>query len=171
MIKGRRQETKRSCKKLKSGITERSKLAQNHVIKISNIVDYFKDEKELIAKGENSVESGHVEKMMFDLNLHILKGVVHASMCVRQYKVELISNMSSTLRGKHLHAQAREMAFNVYQSIKSQNEDQCTKEIKEKVSRATGVYVKTIERIIKEGSTSPEAETDKRFKSPEKKTK
>ncbi|KAF5269680.1 hypothetical protein FQA39_LY08603 [Lamprigera yunnana] len=82
---------------------------------------------------------------------------------------KLISNMSSTLRGKHLHAQAREMAFNVYQWIKSQNEDQHTKEIKEKVSRATGVSVKTIERIIKEGSTSPEAETDKRFKSPEKK--
>ncbi|KAF5293380.1 hypothetical protein FQA39_LY02865 [Lamprigera yunnana] len=46
--------------------------------------------------------------------------------------------MSSTLRGKHLHAQAREIAFNLYQWIKSQNEDQYTKEIKEKVSRATG---------------------------------
>ncbi|KAF5300422.1 hypothetical protein FQA39_LY02221 [Lamprigera yunnana] len=45
--------------------------------------------------------------------------------------------------------------------IKSQNEDQCTKEIKEKISRATGVSVRTIERIIKEGSTSPEAESDK----------
>ncbi|KAF5274917.1 hypothetical protein FQA39_LY18695 [Lamprigera yunnana] len=31
------------------------------------------------------------------------------------------------------------MAFNVYQWIKFQNEDQCTKEIKEKVSRTTGV--------------------------------
>ncbi|KAF5294232.1 hypothetical protein FQA39_LY13480 [Lamprigera yunnana] len=78
-----------------------------------------------------------------------------------EYKIgrKLISNMSSTLR---------KMAFNVYQWIKSQNEDQCTKEIKEKVSRATGVFVKTIERIIKEGNTSPEAETDKTFKSPEK---
>ncbi|KAF5291347.1 hypothetical protein FQA39_LY03498 [Lamprigera yunnana] len=86
-------------------------------------------------------------------------------------KLELISNMLSTLRGKHLHVQAREMAFNVYQWIKSQNEDQCTKEIKEKVPRDTGVSVRTIERITREGSTSPEAETDKRFKSPEKKTK
>ncbi|KAF5274717.1 hypothetical protein FQA39_LY07109 [Lamprigera yunnana] len=60
------------------------------------------------------------------------------------------------------------MAFNVYQWITSQNEDQCTKEIKEKVSRATEVSAKTIERI-QEGSTSPEAETDKRFKSPETK--
>ncbi|KAF5271760.1 hypothetical protein FQA39_LY08083 [Lamprigera yunnana] len=83
--------------------------------------------------------------------------------------VSLISNMSSTLRGKHLQPQARKMAFNLYQWIKSQNEDQCTKEIKVKVSRATGVSVRTIEKIIKEGSTSPEAETDKRFKSPEKK--
>ncbi|KAF5290235.1 hypothetical protein FQA39_LY14789 [Lamprigera yunnana] len=83
--------------------------------------------------------------------------------------VYLIFNMSSTLCGKHLHAQAREMAFNVYQWIKSQNEDQCTKEIKEKVSRATRVSVSTIKRIIKEGSTSPKADTDKRFKSPEKK--
>ncbi|KAF5272532.1 hypothetical protein FQA39_LY07856 [Lamprigera yunnana] len=90
-----------------------------------------------------------------DLQLHLL--------------IQLISNMSSTLRGKHFHAQAREMAFNVYQWIKSQNEDQCTKEIKEKVSRATGVSVRTIKRIIKEGSTSPEAETDKRFKSLENK--
>ncbi|KAF5285845.1 hypothetical protein FQA39_LY04306 [Lamprigera yunnana] len=79
--------------------------------------------------------------------------------------------MSSNLRGKHLHAQARETAFNVYQWIKFQNEDQSTKEIKENVSRATGVSVRTIERIIKEGITSPEAETDKRFKSPEKKKK
>ncbi|KAF5288148.1 hypothetical protein FQA39_LY15492 [Lamprigera yunnana] len=92
--------------------------------------------------------------------------------CTREIKekvpratgVSLISNMWSTLRRKHLHAQARKMAFNVYQWIKSQNEDQCTKEIKEKVSRATGVSVRTIERIIKKGSTSPEAETDKRFK-------
>ncbi|KAF5275594.1 hypothetical protein FQA39_LY06706 [Lamprigera yunnana] len=76
----------------------------------------------------------------------------------------LISNMSSTLRGKHLHAQARDVAFNVYQWIKSQNEDQCTKEIKDKVSRATGVSLKTIERIIKGGSTSPEAETVKKLK-------
>ncbi|KAF5306814.1 hypothetical protein FQA39_LY00044 [Lamprigera yunnana] len=45
--------------------------------------------KRLIAKGENSVESGHVDKMMFDLHLDILKGVVHASMRDRQYKVEI----------------------------------------------------------------------------------
>ncbi|KAF5305673.1 hypothetical protein FQA39_LY09162 [Lamprigera yunnana] len=37
------------------------------------------------------------------------------------------------------------------------------------MSRDTRVTVITIERIIKEGSTSPKAETDKRFKSPEKK--
>ncbi|KAF5289588.1 hypothetical protein FQA39_LY15035 [Lamprigera yunnana] len=79
--------------------------------------------------------------------------------------------MSSTLRGKHLHDQARKMAFNVYKWIKSQNEDQCTKEIKQKVSGATGVSIITIKRIIKEGSTSPETETDKRFKSPEKNMK
>ncbi|KAF5281593.1 hypothetical protein FQA39_LY17765 [Lamprigera yunnana] len=79
--------------------------------------------------------------------------------------------MLSTLRGKHLYAQVREMAFNVYQWIKSQNENQSTKEIKQKISRATGVSIRTIERIIKKGSTSPEAETDKKFKSPEKKTK
>ncbi|KAF5284103.1 hypothetical protein FQA39_LY17114 [Lamprigera yunnana] len=42
--------------------------------------------------------------------------------------------MSSTLRRKHLHAQARELAFNMYQWIKSQSEDQFTKEIREKVS-------------------------------------
>ncbi|KAF5296094.1 hypothetical protein FQA39_LY02728 [Lamprigera yunnana] len=80
----------------------------------------------------------------------------------------LISNMSSTLREKHLHAQAREMAFNGYQWLKSQIEDQCTKEIKEKLSTATGVSVRTIEKIIKEGSTSHESKTDKRSKIPRK---
>ncbi|KAF5299310.1 hypothetical protein FQA39_LY02483 [Lamprigera yunnana] len=49
--------------------------------------------------------------------------------------------MLSTLRGKHLHAQAHEMDFNVYQWIKSQKEDQCTIEVKEKVSKTTGVSV------------------------------
>ncbi|KAF5296149.1 hypothetical protein FQA39_LY12603 [Lamprigera yunnana] len=87
----------------------------------------------------------------------------------KAHYIILISNMSSTLHGKHLHVQAREMAFNVYQWIKSQNEDQYIKEIKEKGSRATVLSVRTIERFIKEGSTSPEAETDKTFESPEKK--
>ncbi|KAF5277628.1 hypothetical protein FQA39_LY06121 [Lamprigera yunnana] len=86
--------------------------------------------------------------------------------CIHSSLRQLIFNMSSTFRGKHLHAQAREMAFNVYQWIKSQNEDQCRKKIEEKVSQTTRVSVRTIERVIKEGSTSPEAQTDKKFKSP-----
>ncbi|KAF5274397.1 hypothetical protein FQA39_LY07277 [Lamprigera yunnana] len=52
--------------------------------------------------------------------------------------------MSSTLHEKHLHAQACEMAFNVYQWIKSQNGNPCTKEIKEKVSRDTGNWRRLI---------------------------
>ncbi|KAF5269665.1 hypothetical protein FQA39_LY08588 [Lamprigera yunnana] len=57
--------------------------------------------------------------------------------------------MSSTLRGKHLHAQAREMAFNLYQSIESQNEDQCTKEIKDfELLRLTlGLFGETISSL------------------------
>ncbi|KAF5304770.1 hypothetical protein FQA39_LY09547 [Lamprigera yunnana] len=111
-----------------------------------------------------------IEEVVYDLSIRGLK-----PSCSKPNTVDvmLISNMLSTLRGKHLHAQARKMAFNVYQWIKSQNEDQSTKEIKEKVSRATGVSIRTIERIIQEGSTSPkdEAESDKRFKSCKKKRK
>ncbi|KAF5288359.1 hypothetical protein FQA39_LY15449 [Lamprigera yunnana] len=96
---------------------------------------------------------------------------IHLS-CARIKKThipDLMSNILSTLRGKHLHVQACQIAFNVYQWIKSQNEDQCTKEIKENVSRATGVSIRTIERIIKEGITLLEAKTNNRFQSPKKK--
>ncbi|KAF5281538.1 hypothetical protein FQA39_LY05073 [Lamprigera yunnana] len=54
---------------------------------------------------------------------------------------KLISNMLSTSCGKHLHAQAHDIAYNVYIWIKSENEDQFIKEIKEKMSRATGESV------------------------------
>ncbi|KAF5298933.1 hypothetical protein FQA39_LY11650 [Lamprigera yunnana] len=49
--------------------------------------------------------------------------------------------MSSTLREKHLHGQAREMAFNVHQWIKSQIEDQCIKQIKENCQELLEFYV------------------------------
>ncbi|KAF5285976.1 hypothetical protein FQA39_LY16487 [Lamprigera yunnana] len=112
-----------------------------------------------------TIKEGLMEKL--EENSRTMKEMIEGKVNTINEKFEekLISNMSSTLRGKHLHAQACEMAFNVYQWIKSQNEDQCIKEIKEKVSRATGVSGKTIERFIKEGSTSPEAETDKQLKS------
>lgn len=64
-------------------------MSGNHVIKLSAIVHYFKDEEKLISRGENAVESGHVENMIFDSEIRILKGSVHASMRDKTYKVEV----------------------------------------------------------------------------------
>ncbi|KAF5269770.1 hypothetical protein FQA39_LY08551 [Lamprigera yunnana] len=132
--------------------------------------DDDEDQVEDLSVGRKQ-ESRVIMPPMNQVSTIIKKEEMFKEVLREEIRQELISNMLSTLRGKHLHAQAREMAFNVHQWIKSQNENQCIKEIKEKVSRATEVSIRTIERIIKEGSTSPEAETNKRFKSPEKKTK
>lgn len=64
-------------------------MAEKHLIKISAIMCFFKDEQKLVSKGENAVESGHVKSMVFDADLRLLKGVVHASMRDREYNVEV----------------------------------------------------------------------------------
>lgn len=64
-------------------------MAAKHVIKITDIIKFFKDEEKLIRKGENAVESGHISNMTFDGDLKIVKGKVHASMRDRQYNVQV----------------------------------------------------------------------------------
>lgn len=79
------------------------------------------------------------------------------------------ATMSSTIGQKVLHSQAREIVFNVYNYLKTENENCSIIDIKGMVSSATGVSIRTIGRIIKEGNTPPENESDPLFKSPGKK--
>ncbi|KAK4882607.1 hypothetical protein RN001_005926 [Aquatica leii] len=67
-------------------------MAEKHVIKISAIISFFKDDEKLIARGENALESGHLNSTTFDADLSILRGSVHASMRDRQYSVEVSFN-------------------------------------------------------------------------------
>uniref|UniRef100_A0A6P7HAT4 Uncharacterized protein LOC114346409 n=1 Tax=Diabrotica virgifera virgifera TaxID=50390 RepID=A0A6P7HAT4_DIAVI len=62
-------------------------MASKHV-RFSNI-DFFKEEEKLISRGENAVDSGHVNGVVFDGKLLIIRGNVHASMKDRVYKVEI----------------------------------------------------------------------------------
>lgn len=68
-------------------------MAQKHILKYQAIIMYFTDEPKLIAKGENAVESGDVVKMLFDDELKIIKGEVHASMRDKLYKVQVNGNI------------------------------------------------------------------------------
>ncbi|VEN40642.1 unnamed protein product [Callosobruchus maculatus] len=45
--------------------------------------------KNFVSKGENAVESGHVNSLVSDADLHLIRGKVHASMEDRQYNVEV----------------------------------------------------------------------------------
>nr|CAI5837483.1 unnamed protein product [Callosobruchus analis] len=49
-----------------------------YVIKLHDIMTFFKDEEKLISKGENAVESGHVTSLISDADLHLIRGKVHA---------------------------------------------------------------------------------------------
>nr|CAI5822470.1 unnamed protein product [Callosobruchus analis] len=53
-------------------------MASKYVIKLHDIMTFFKDEEKLISKGENAVESGHVTSLISDADLHLIRGKVHA---------------------------------------------------------------------------------------------
>nr|CAI5852018.1 unnamed protein product [Callosobruchus analis] len=48
-------------------------MASKYVIKLHDIMMFFKDEEKLIGKGENAVESGHVTSLISDADLHLLE--------------------------------------------------------------------------------------------------
>lgn len=76
-----------------------------------------------------------------------------------------------SLLGDHkvIHAQTREVVFNVYNYFyKHKNTSVSVSEIKQSVHEATGVSVRTIERIIQEGNTASNSDK-KKFTSPGKK--
>nr|CAH7751589.1 unnamed protein product [Callosobruchus chinensis] len=64
-------------------------MASKYLIKLYDIVAFFKDEEKLISKGENAVGSGHVTSLVSDADLHLIRGKVHASMKDREYNVEV----------------------------------------------------------------------------------
>lgn len=64
-------------------------MSSRHIIKISSIVDFFEDEKKMVTRGENALESNHVKMMQFDADLMIIMGEIHASMKDKTYKVQV----------------------------------------------------------------------------------
>ena len=62
-----------------------------HVLKLSAIVNFFSEanEKRLIVRGENAVESNHIKSFHFVPELLLIRGEVHASMRDRIYSVEV----------------------------------------------------------------------------------
>lgn len=64
-------------------------MATKHVLKLAKIVCFFSEDSKAFSKGENAVESGHVENMDFDAELMLIRGNVHASMKNRVYKIEV----------------------------------------------------------------------------------
>ncbi|KAK5638382.1 hypothetical protein RI129_012677 [Pyrocoelia pectoralis] len=63
-------------------------MATKYVLKLAEIVCFFGEDNKTFSKGENALESGHVENMDFDAELMLIRGNVHASMKNRVYKVE-----------------------------------------------------------------------------------
>lgn len=60
-----------------------------HLIKLSVIMELFKEEPKLVSRAENAVESGHVSSFTFDNSLKIIRGKIHASMKDKLYQVEV----------------------------------------------------------------------------------
>ncbi|KAF5276619.1 hypothetical protein FQR65_LT16261 [Abscondita terminalis] len=61
-----------------------------HVLKLSSLNNYFIDDMQLLERGENAVESGHVTNMIFNDELKKISGSVNASMKNKLYKVEIM---------------------------------------------------------------------------------
>nr|CAI5835013.1 unnamed protein product [Callosobruchus analis] len=62
-------------------------MAAKHVLRFSAIVNFFKEEEKLIARGETAVESDHIKDITFDIQFMIIRGSVRASMRDRIYNV------------------------------------------------------------------------------------
>ncbi|KAF5286274.1 hypothetical protein FQA39_LY16338 [Lamprigera yunnana] len=64
-------------------------MSSKHVLPLRTILHFFREEK-IISRGENAVESNHVQDMKFDKEILSIHGNVHASMRDRIYKVKLL---------------------------------------------------------------------------------
>ncbi|VEN52943.1 unnamed protein product [Callosobruchus maculatus] len=72
-------------------------MALKYVIKLHDIMAFFKDEEKLVSKRENAVESGHVNSLVSDADLHLIRGKVHASMKDRQLNLILTGSFNLLL--------------------------------------------------------------------------
>lgn len=63
--------------------------AEKRVVRINALLNFFKGEEKLISKGENAYSSGHCIERMFDPDVGIVSGKVHASMRDRKYDVKV----------------------------------------------------------------------------------
>ncbi|CAG9773568.1 unnamed protein product [Ceutorhynchus assimilis] len=72
-------------------------MTAKHALKLSSIFAFFENDSKAIKKGENALESNHVQKMQFDAGLMIIRGQVQASMKDKEYKVEINLNNSGEI--------------------------------------------------------------------------
>ncbi|KAJ8930091.1 hypothetical protein NQ314_017153 [Rhamnusium bicolor] len=63
-------------------------MAGESIISMSAIFEYFKDSR-VIRRGENSVKSRFIQNVVYDDDLHMIRGGVHASMKQKIYNVEI----------------------------------------------------------------------------------
>uniref|UniRef100_A0A6P7GYG1 Uncharacterized protein LOC114342225 n=1 Tax=Diabrotica virgifera virgifera TaxID=50390 RepID=A0A6P7GYG1_DIAVI len=149
-------------------------MAEKHVIKLSSIISFFKGEEKLISRGENAVESGHVTKVGCDGKLRILRGLVHASMRDRQYKVEIYFNSEwniesakcSCPRGQfQCHHMAALAIFGRYNVSATDKECAWTakKPLKEKVSKIRDIYTTKAHRSTERDANEAEINAFRRF--------
>lgn len=61
-------------------------------VRLSDIMEKFKDELSVFRKDKNNSESGHVFKMYFDGSWGILRGEVFGSMKKKKYSIEVYIN-------------------------------------------------------------------------------
>ncbi|KAK4882242.1 hypothetical protein RN001_005561 [Aquatica leii] len=75
----------------KSRKTQRSpNKTQSDDGKLDLLVKMVQGLTEDVKLGKNAVDSGHVNNIIFDAAIHIIRGSVHASMRAREYKVEIL---------------------------------------------------------------------------------
>jgi len=67
-------------------------MAGNHILSISSISEYFKDNIKQLKRGEIAYKDGHVLKIPADLDLNIIVGEIKPSMRNDKYKVKLMLN-------------------------------------------------------------------------------
>ncbi|XP_031333375.1 uncharacterized protein LOC116182925 [Photinus pyralis] len=129
-----------------------------HVLKFSAIANLFcdADERKLIKRGENAIESNHVESFQFIAELLVMKAKVHASMRNRLYNVEINLDKDGDIvdvhcdcpRGQYLCHHMAAVCIYGHHNI-SITDVGCSWSAKKKLEKA---QIKTIENFYKEGN-------------------
>ncbi|KAK4882466.1 hypothetical protein RN001_005785 [Aquatica leii] len=71
-------------------------MTTKHILSVTMIANYFKDNLSLLHRGENSYSSGNVNKTVYEPNMQppLLKGEVKASVKNRTYNVEMLLDVN-----------------------------------------------------------------------------